>query len=222
MTVAVIIPASGTDPARQSALSHVLALYREFFPDWQIVIAADSGQPFSRARAINGAVRTLDCDMLVFNDGDSLVEPANISRMVRDAEAPGLVFGYTRYRRLNQAATENLKSFVLAFVQPDHFFEWQMLNSGSNGCAAIRRDCFNEVGGLDENFQGWGYEDLAFDVICEAHWPSRRIAGDLIHLWHPTAEDTHPELTKQNEIRYWHQYAPKFGDREALRALVAR
>lgn len=221
MTVAVIIPAGGElDSSRTRSLGMVASLYAEFFPDWEVIVGRNDGL-FNRARAINDAVAETDADVIVFNDADSLVEPAHISRMVHDAHAPGLVFGYTRYRRLNRRATEGLSSYIMAFTQPDQFFDWEMLNAGSNGCAAIRRECFEQVGGLDEKFEGWGYEDLAFDVICEAHWPSRRVAGDLVHLWHPTAENTHPELTKANEARYLNEYVPLFGDREALLDLVA-
>ncbi len=102
------------------------------------------------------------------------------------------------------------------FGLPDEAVEWEKLQSGSHGCVAIRRDCWQRVGGLDPAFGMAGYEDLAFNTVCEAFWPSRRVAGDLYHLWHPRGWDADPEREAANLARYREQYLAHWGDREAL------
>ncbi len=112
--------------------------------------------------------------MLVFNDGDSLVPAARMREAIRLAESePGLVFAYTVYVRENQAGVP----------------VWAMGGSASMACVAIRRDCFDEVGGFDEGYEGWGYEDLDFVRRCAERWPLRRVDGEVVHLWHGDRND---------------------------------
>ncbi len=59
-----------------------------------------------------------------------------------------------------------------------------MINAGSQGCSAVRRDLFLELGGLDERFSGWGYEDLEFNGRADEAGVTRRLPGELRHLWH--------------------------------------
>jgi hypothetical protein len=131
------------------------------------------------ANARNVAARDTDAPILVFNDADSLCKPEQIREMVRLAEeAPGLVFGFTVYSRLADAPINHWSE---AFTAP---VEWQMFNSLSSGCIAIRRDCFEQVGGYDETWQ-YGFEDYDFAQRCAKLWPIRRVEGELYHLWHP-------------------------------------
>ena len=222
--VAVIVPFAGDEPYRLAAAERVRRYYDGFFPGWNYVVASPAAgdAAFSRAAVLNATIARTDSEVIVFNDADSLVEPHAMRRAAQLAgEEHGLVHAYTRYRRLSRAATERLSMDAPnLWSLPDAAYEWEMVNAGSQGCAAISRYAFDTVGGLDECFVGWGYEDLAFMVVCEAHWPLRRVAGDLVHLWHPPSERSQPDLERANEDRYFDRYVPLRGDRERLRALV--
>jgi hypothetical protein len=53
-------------------------------------------------------------------------------------------------------------------------------------CAiAIRRDAWDQLGGFDERFRGWGWEDMAFQSAACSLVGHERIEGDVFHLWHP-------------------------------------
>ncbi len=125
------------------------------------------------------------------------------------------MFAYTRYRRIDRETTETLTSPYQAFSVRDDQIEWEKLQSGSHGCVAIRRSCWETVGGLDERFGMAGYEDLAFNTVCEAFWPSRRVLGDLFHLWHPRGWDSDPGREAANLARY-RRYQEHWGDQTAL------
>lgn len=218
MEVAVVIPYGGKDEWRERALAHVGAFYQYEFPDWRVIVSGDDGERFSRARACNAGVADTRAEVVVINDADTLCPPASVREAVRLAtEAPGLVRAYSRYRRLTQDATAELATYKEALAAPDEAIYWQQEPAFAHGCAVLQRDCYETVGGYDPRFEGWGYEDMAAELLFDAFWPDRRIQGDLFHLWHPNAET--PEDRERNERLYYQEYEPKRGDREALLAM---
>jgi hypothetical protein len=52
-------------------------------------------------------------------------------------------------------------------------------------CIAIPRAVFDDLGGFDERFVGWGFEDMAFQSVVCGLYGWERIDGDVYHLWHP-------------------------------------
>lgn len=158
-------------------------LYSFGFP---VTVATDHSDPFHKAAAINRKVESLSCDYLILNDADSLVPWAQIDAALECVKnAPGLVYAFDTYRRLSRTTTAALRSYHDAFTAA---WEWEQSPSDSHGCIVIRREDFLQAGGYDERFVGWGREDHEFGERCERLWPGRRVAGPLIHLWHPPAE----------------------------------
>lgn len=52
-------------------------------------------------------------------------------------------------------------------------------------CIAIPRKAWDLLGGFDERFRGWGFEDMAFQSAACALAGAERVEGDVFHLWHP-------------------------------------
>ncbi len=203
MSVAILIPYGGSDPYRETALASIRAIIE---PHWRRIVCLDHWEPFSRARAINKGARIAgDVDILVCNDADSAVPPAQIREAIRLAEeAPGIVYAFTTYTRLDEHNEIDVR------------FEY----AGSQGCIALRRECFEQAGGYDPRFEAWGYEDLAFGQVCEAFWPARRVEGNLYHLWHPP-RDQRPADQEQiaANLALYERYAAAAGDADALMAI---
>ena len=132
------------------------------------------------------------------------------------AAEQGLVRAYTRYRRLSQTATAALATYKEALAATDEDVEWEQDVAYAHGCAVIRRDCFDKVGGYDPRFEGWGYEDCALEKITDALWSDRRVAGDLYHLWHPGGWNFADEL--RNSKLYHERYERLAGNPEQLLA----
>lgn len=106
-----------------------------------IVESGDSDDQFTRASAINTAIRRSRADVIIQTDPDSLVDGiALVAAAVKAARADGLVVAHTRYLYLHRTAT-----------------------------------------------------DAAFRYACEAMvGPTRRVAGDMVHLWHPRLPQSVP------------------------------
>jgi hypothetical protein len=183
-----IVPAYGDNLWRHRNLGVVVAELNRGGFDACKVKGDSPGQARNRGAALPAFT---GLRLLLFNDGDSVCPPEQIRDAVKlAAEAPGLVFAYDTYLRLTRAASERFRAAdnplsELAFPPPASALERDpILSSGSMGCVAISRDCFDLVGGFDENYQGWGYEDLDFARRCGERWPLRRVPGPLYHLWH--------------------------------------
>ncbi len=192
----VVIPFQSDDPLRLTACKHVLDYYRYEFPDWPVNVGR-SPEPFSRAQAINEGVKRARADIVVVNDGDTLVKPEHLRRAVEYAiGAPGLVYAYTRYRRLTRFATEHLDTYKDAFYSD---VGWQMESAPSQSVVVIRRQDFDLIGGMDEQFVDWGYEDMEFAHRAARYAPVRRIPGDLYHIWHGDRREDDSPLTADRQ-----------------------
>jgi hypothetical protein len=179
MSLQVIVPAYGDDPLRLRNLGAVLNhLTREDLDASSFVLPDDIASP---GAARNLSARMTYSGIVVFNDADSIVPGNQIRHAARLASiAPGLVFAYDLYCRVGKNTTAlyaRKPDFPLAAERVIH-------SSGSMGCVAIRRECFDALGGFDEAYVGWGYEDLDFARRAGARWPLRRVSGPLFHLWH--------------------------------------
>jgi hypothetical protein len=52
----------------------------------------------------------------------------------------------------------------------------------------VRADVWDDIGGIDERFVGWGGEDIAFGVALRClYGPPLEVRGALTHFWHPHA-----------------------------------
>lgn len=181
-------------PFRADALRLVELHLRELPPPFVVRVVADENAAglFSRGRAVNVATASLGDDtVFVMNDADTVCPHASVVEACRLAkESPGLVYCYTTYHRLTERATAELVRlrplfdgdlFEQAFEGP---FERELVRPPAQGCAAITAGCFREIGGYDDRFVGWGYEDIDLLERAAAAHPVRRVAGPAVHFWH--------------------------------------
>lgn len=201
-------------PGRVRPLELVLAYWRDTRPDWTVTLATQGEPgPFNKARALNRAAALAGEDeLLVIADADSLVPPLQI-QMAIDRQAVGPVSCFTEYRRLSRQDTAALSSWRKAFgLAP----EWQMDCSGSTGCLVIHASAWRRLGGMDEGFPIPLYEDLAFWTHAAAVYGKLpRVAGPLVHLWHPRDEGRWPDLEAVCRQRY-ERYQAAAGDEQAI------
>lgn len=151
-----------------------------------------NASPWSPGAARNRGAELAYGPVLIFNDADTLVPGEQIREAAMLAlEAPGLVYGYRLYMRKGEPVSNGFELF----------------DPPSAGCIAIRRDCYEQLGGFAE-WEGWGYEDCDFAKRAAALWPIRRVEGVATHLWHgdrnadDSPADSDPELVAANLGRW--------------------
>lgn len=200
----ILVPWYGSNPRRLEAAFVVSKRlvddgFRPVSPAPELKLAGP-GAARNECRRLAG-----DASVLLFVDADTII-PAEqlIEAHDQAAAAPGLVYAYQLYLRLDEWATDQLrqKPNLDPFSLP---IDDQLMNNPSLGGFAISAECFDELGGFREGFVGWGYEDCDFATRSAARWPLRRVVGPAWHLWHggrdpetDAPDDSDPEQVRRN------------------------
>lgn len=167
---------------------------------WPIYEGHQDDGPFNCARALNLAAKQGPWDIAVIAGSDLYVSLNQVRAAVGKASRTGnLVHAHDHFYALSQEATER----VLKGDEPETWMaEWDEPMIG-NGPVAITRELWEEVGGYDEGFVGWGYEDVAFRFLCERAAGEAWVPGPNFHLWHPIdASETNEGANPENRQRY--------------------
>ena len=224
MMLSFLVPFRSSDPARVAAWRWVRR--RLEATGAEVVVGSDAGEPFSKAVALHDAFARSHGQLLVIGDADVAVHALQLTDAVRLVEAGApWAYPYTRVVRLSPRASADLMS-------GDWLGHWDQANAeevrdGSpGGMLVIPREAWIATGGMDRRFRGWGGEDVAFRVALRTLWGLEvRVAGDLVHLWHPAQmaggqRAWTPESRRRN-APLMKRYQRAAGSVPNMRALVA-
>jgi GT2 family glycosyltransferase len=164
-------------------------------------VAAATG--YSRAAAFNAGAAIARGDTLVLHDNDLLV-PRDYAREAAARLREGAAFADLK-RFLFYFGEEDTRRVVAGGPLDPHEAVTVTQNLHGGSIAARRHDYF-EIGGFDEEFVGWGGEDLDFWERAQAHGPVYAFGYlPLVHLWHARqkgkAEPNAPAVRRYYEIR---------------------
>lgn len=141
--------------------------------------------PFNRSAGVNTAARLAgNWDTALVIDSDVLVDLHNVEQGIELAEKTGRqVFPFRKYHALSQPGTPKVMAGFKGNWAP---LTRATFHDNRSACFAIPRTTWDKVGGFDERFVGWGWEDVAFAfAVSAAAGNYLRLTGDLWHLWHP-------------------------------------
>lgn len=186
--VSVLVPANFDCAHRRAAWRHVEQHYRTNHPDWQLVVGDHGGGAWCKGRAVAAAAARADGDVLVIADADVYTAPAALEQAVSvAATGEQWAIPHKLVHRLTEAETAR----VLAGHEPRRAAVTIAPYEGAagGGLVAIPRAMWDEVGGIDTGFVGWGREDhsLGWALSAMFGWHVRG-TGLLWHLWHPGGE----------------------------------
>jgi len=146
------------------------------------VIAAQDGYSVMYARNVGIVAST--GDLVVFVDGDDVVEAGLLAAFGREAEEFGILGGHVEESELNDPVTYSWRYPVTARGLPTAFgrFTWFV---GAN--CAVRRDVFDRIGLFDEELRYSG-EDVEFSIRAqlvglEIGW----VPDAIVHYRHRTS-----------------------------------
>lgn len=181
MNASVAIPYRRRDTWTHTLYEHVVGWWARSFPDWPLTIG-DGGHPFSRAHARNEAWRNSTGDVLVFCDADTIpLDAADVARAVEIAADGGWTLP-ARYWETSRQWTNRTLAGVM--VPPRRAQCRRVIDNSPGGLTVVGRAALDRVGGWDEAFTGWGWEDTALRASLDALWGQHVQVGEVAHLWH--------------------------------------
>lgn len=160
------------------------------------IVEGDREGPWSRGAALNAAARDAgDWDFALLADADTIPDPDAIEHALKLAdETGGAVRPHDHLKRLTPSG-----SLVFARggeLEPRHV----ETEFPGGGLSVVARSGWDKVGGFDERFVGWGYEDSVFNIrmLAVADW--NRVPGTVLHLFHPTDWKKTPEVRANRQL----------------------
>lgn len=223
MKVSVLVPYRYSSLHKQKLFDFVMSrIYCTL--GWNIVVGDAPGE-FSRGGSINRAAELSDADVFVLCDADTIANPEYLQAAVDIAPASGWVLPYTMYYNLDEIETEHIVTSpsTIRLLPPKHSIH--ALDYVVSGILVLSREAFEAVGGYDERFIDWGFEDDAFaSSLKSLVGPTVRIEGFVSHLWHPIENATgnpfdHPFIDHNRALGL--RYLKAQRDPVIMKALVA-
>lgn len=219
MIASILVPFRPDGGPREAAWQWVYRWYRTHHPSWEIIVA-DSEGDWSKAQAVNRAARAARGQLLVIADADLFPHPNRLVEAVRLARTRPWIVPYTRVHRLSEAATQQIMEMDPSFsslldldlVKPPY------TGVPGAGLLVLSRKAFLQVGGMDEEFVGWGGEDAALGYALDTIvGPHTRLRADICHLWHPRQRRGLPYSANRTRAR---DYELAHGRHRAMRELL--
>ncbi len=182
----------GDDDHREWIKMWVLMRWAALMPDAEVVLGADGGNGlFNRSRAINDGVAKASGDILVIADADTVFHLHWLNQAIDLCLRGHWVLPYGTYINLDHVASAQILARPPATTIDVNAVTWDhRLTDSVSGLVVTTPTQFAAGGGFDPRFEGWGYEDRAFqcamDRLVGRH--VRVEEGIVFHLWHPVTE----------------------------------
>lgn len=222
------IPYREDSPERARNLAFVMRYYAENFPELEIFVrgdGADGSGPFCKSRAINKAVAATKAKLLIIADTDYVIAPAAITEAIDLASRATWAIPGAQFHLTPESSAEVCswpRTWPLPMVMTSHGCP---ITTPGGSLTVIRRSFFDMVGGFDERFAGWGFEDDAFGWAVTTLVGPPRVFGrglPLMHLWHPREAPPSGDgiVFTGAKVALGRRYQAARGDPEAMRRVL--
>jgi hypothetical protein len=196
--ISVLVPWRSADPIRVQAWEYLQTLWAK--TDVQLCTTDDGlDGRFSYAAGANRCRKLATGEHLLLYGADQLPPTpeklAWISDRLQRMPWTG-VYGQTRvYTRVGSRR-------IIAGRPLDSVAHMATTVTQAEGIIALRAEVFDDLGGMDERFRGWGAEDVAFRLVLKTLYPDGDLAGEGIS--HTLFHHAQPwdELTAANNRLY--------------------
>lgn len=220
--ISVLIPWRDDGADRGRIFAWIRERYRRLLPDAQLCLGDSGHEPFNRGASVNLAAQHAAHDLLLVADADTAFDPdvillAGAMATLQDT----WVLPYGTYVNLDEASTARLLARRPDVrIRDEEMTADFRLKDSVSGLVVMTRAGFERVGGFDESFRSWGYEDRAFESAANTLiGPCRRLPEEsCFHLWHePGLRFDQPDIDFNRERA--EAYRRALGNPAAIRAL---
>lgn len=196
MRVVILVPRRNDNGHRDKLWAFCRKWWGDHHEPMTIYEGHHNDGPFNRSAGINTASDAADADcrwdvaLIIDSDTISQSEPVQ-QAIARAYQTGGLVVAHDRRHMLTEKATQRILAGDRSNWKRNGMISKTYRDSVS--CAvAVSRETWDKVGGFDDRFVGWGFEDTAFHIAVETitSLPIEVIHGECFHLWHATGPET--------------------------------
>lgn len=169
-------------------------------PRWRETLApyadeylfAPKSDMFAKWWMINVGVRNASCraGLICILDADALVDADFVARNLARFERPdaGAFLPYRSLFFLDAAASAWAIEQRCQLRRPEA--DWSglrgfLIHRAQGVCLWLRRDIFDEIGGMDERFEGWGKADMDLLLRLMLATAFYQYEDPMLHLHHP-------------------------------------
>lgn len=192
--ISILVPYKSDRSYRDANWHWLKKRYELLLPNAELCIGNYDGEPFSRSAAINNAARLATRDIFIITDADIVFDVDQIARAILGLTGFTWIIPYTILNYLTLKQTNELQKMepnvTLKALDFTGCNQRDCTSIMFGGISVVPRNYFEKIGGFDERFKDWGYEDNAFqeslDAICGHH---KRIRTSLWHMYHPPVSE---------------------------------
>jgi len=196
MKTVFLVPRRRDGGHRDAVWAYCRSRWEKYLPKVEIVEGHHDTGSFNRSVAINRAAeRAGSWDLGIVIDSDVMLSLSSAKAAIALARKTGRVtWGHRRWRGFAEDWTlrwmKDRRDFGPELERDEMDLYVERTNPLSWSCFIVMpRAVFDDMGGFDERFQGWGFEDMAFQSVVAGQYGYERIPGDIIHLWHPRSDE---------------------------------
>lgn len=206
--------------SREDIFSWVKARWEALYPSFELVTAGSGDRAINRSAARNEAFRRCSGDVVIVADADIVFHHVNVRIALEHIEnGKRWVVGFDRYEQLDGPDTRKvLARDPVDLIERPARPRWST-DQGNAGLLVMTRGAFTEVGGYDERFTGWGWEDWAIaNALHTLVHPMLTVPGYVLHLRHPPSANRGRDKRSMRPL--FDPYDAAFGNPEAMRAVI--
>lgn len=171
--------------------------------------------PFNKSQFLNRGFQSASHDQVAFCDVDILMPLDSWKAAIEEAKE-------VDFYSPNQSVTWLSKQQTQASIDGFDFTPPRMVRGKCNlagGILFTTKDAFHSIGGWDERFTGWGYEDIALGELIKERFSYKFGSHPAYHLWHPG--NHRQQGRKKNSQFFQEQYMSGPTDRVPYTAVTA-
>ena len=201
----IVIPYKYVPGLREENFQFVKEWYKTNFPEANIILGLDDSgnQKFYRSYAINNGVAAAENEVILVSDGDLFLDKKTLTEAFKLLDESPFVIPFGRCIDIKPAKSraiikKGIRGNLEKLIKHKMMIRDIRVGKGIYGfdkCAGglqlFRKEFFESIGGMDERFITWGYEDT---FLCKK---IMKILGDYpivedgycYHLFHERNED---------------------------------